>query len=166
MLLLLPQVVADRVLLARLVLLREELRALAERTSAQDFWGATEGTATPATAATAGAAGTAGADSNGSNGSSSSSSQPFFAFHRSNLPARCAAFLKNLLGVPDRNKRLGLLTKVCVDWGGGVGGVRVGGGGGSVRSLEICFTAREWCAIWTACPSSSNPLANQTDGSN
>jgi hypothetical protein len=104
------------VLLARLVLIREELRALAEQQSAQQFWelsssedsAAAAAAAGPAAAAAAGA-GAAGADTSSA---SSGSSQPFFAFHRSNLPARCAAFLKNLLTVQDVTTRLGLLTKV------------------------------------------------------
>jgi hypothetical protein len=105
------QVVADRVLLARLVLIREELRALAERQSAQQFWelNSTEDSATAAAEATTAAAG---ADAHSAASGGSSSSQPFFAFHRSNLPARCAAFLKNLLTVQDVTTRLGLLTKV------------------------------------------------------
>jgi hypothetical protein len=107
------QVVADRVLLARLVLIREELRSLAERQSSQSFW-QPGGTVTDTPAA---------ADGGSSSSSSSSSSeggsgQPFFAFHRSNLPARCAAFLKNLLVVHERNQRLGLLNKVSLVWSG------------------------------------------------
>jgi hypothetical protein len=39
-------------------------------------------------------------------------SNRFFAFHRSNLPARCAAFMKELLLVPERDRRLGLISKV------------------------------------------------------
>lgn len=107
------QVVADRVLLARLVLVREELRALAERQSSQSFWhpdGSVTDTPAAATAAPASAAPPPAAAADGT--SSSGSSQPFFAFHRSNLPARCAAFLKNLLSVSARDQRLGLLAKV------------------------------------------------------
>lgn len=97
-------------LLARLVLVREELRALAERQASQSFWHPDGSvTDTPAAAAPASAAAPAAA-ADGT--SSSGSSQPFFAFHRSNLPARCAAFLKNLLSVSARDQRLGLLAKV------------------------------------------------------
>lgn len=95
-------------LLARLVLLREELRALAERQSAQPFWqdgGDVTATAEPAGSSTS-------SSTMGGGATAGSSQQPFFAFHRSNLPARCAAFLKNLLTVQERNKRLGLLNKV------------------------------------------------------
>jgi len=99
------QVVADRVLLARLVLLHEELRALAERQSAQPFWQDGGDATEPAGSSTSGS-------SMGGGATAGSSQQPFFAFHRSNLPARCAAFLKNLLTVQERNKRLGLLNKV------------------------------------------------------
>lgn len=106
-----PQVVADRVLLARLVLVREELRALAERQASQSFWHPDGSvTDTPAAAAAPASAAPPAAAADGA--SSSGSSQPFFAFHRSNLPARCAAFLKNLLSVSARDQRLGLLAKV------------------------------------------------------
>lgn len=106
------QVVADRVLLARLVLIREELRDLAQRQSAQFFWQPDGSTAQADMAAAATADSSSNGSSAGSSVGGSSSSQPFFAFHRSNLPARCAAFLKNLLTVQDRNQRLGLLAKV------------------------------------------------------
>lgn len=106
------QVVADRVLLARLVLIREELRALAERQSAQQFWELNDSDGSAAAGPAAGPAAEAGAAGADSSSAGSSSSQPFFAFHRSNLPARCAAFLKNLLTVQDVTTRLGLLTKV------------------------------------------------------
>jgi hypothetical protein len=118
------QVVADRVLLARLVLLREELRAIAEQQAATAFWGAAIGTQAGGTD-TLGRPSSqqpqpaAAGDDSSSSTSSTSSSQPFFAFHRSNLPARCAAFLKNLLAVQDRTARLGLLGKVtfcAVSW--------------------------------------------------
>jgi hypothetical protein len=102
------------VLLARLVLLREELRLRAAQVEAQQKFFATElGT------------------SNVCNGNlppqddKAYQSQPqiapqgdggnrFFAFHRSNLPARCAAFMKELLVVPERDRRLGLLSKVRI----------------------------------------------------
>jgi hypothetical protein len=104
------------VLLARLVLVREELRVLAERQASESFWHP-DGSVTdtpaaappPATAAPASAVPSAAA---AEGAGSSGSSQPFFAFHRSNLPARCAAFLKNLLSVSARDQRLGLLAKV------------------------------------------------------
>jgi hypothetical protein len=105
------QVVADRVLLARLVLIREELRSLAERQSSQSFW-QPGGTVTDTPAAADGGSSSSSSSSEGGSG------QPFFAFHRSNLPARCAAFLKNLLVVHERNQRLGLLNKVSLVWSG------------------------------------------------
>lgn len=105
MLLSLQQVVADRVLLARLVLLREELRMRAEQQAAELFWAQAQA-------------------SEASNGeqmqhtSQTTSSlqqeapDKFFGYHRSNLPVRCATFLKELLSVPERDRRLGLLSKV------------------------------------------------------
>eukprot|EP00878_Enallax_costatus_P018760 GHUV01019768.1.p1 GENE.GHUV01019768.1~~GHUV01019768.1.p1 ORF type:complete len:223 (+),score=38.54 GHUV01019768.1:1191-1859(+) len=104
----LSQVVADRVLLARLVLLREELRIRAEQQAAEDFWA-------QAQAAKAGDVGT----QIGAEGPSVQQEAPdkFFGFHRSNLPARCATFLKELLSVPERDRRLGLLSKAFEeDW--------------------------------------------------
>ncbi|KAF8059359.1 PEP-related development arrested 1 [Scenedesmus sp. PABB004] len=90
------QVVADRALLARLVLVREELRAMVERQDAQLF----TGSSAPAA------------------GGPPSAAQ-LFAFHRTNLPARCAAFMKELLVVPEQGRRLGLLTKAFQeDWVG------------------------------------------------
>jgi hypothetical protein len=89
-----PQIIADRVLLARLVLLREELRAQAEKRRSASMMG--------------------------SSSSSSSTGQPgskdadggFFTYQRTNLPRRCAAFLKELLAVADRGRRLALMRKV------------------------------------------------------
>lgn len=119
---LLVQVVADRVLLARLVLLREELRMRAEQQDSQQFWTtaqeatseegstdvASEAASTPATAEPA---------SPQQDDSSSSSGSKFFGFHRSNLPVRCATFMKELLAVPERDRRLGLLSKVSIKYG-------------------------------------------------
>lgn len=99
------QVVANRALLARLVLLREELR---ERAAAEEA-GADFLTATAAGAGAAGAAAMA--------GKASGSGATFFGFHRANLPARCAAFAKSLLSSGDRTQRLGLLTRAFEeDW--------------------------------------------------
>lgn len=108
--LLVLQVVADRSLLARLVLLREELRSLAEQQSAEGFW-RTNSAANVIDSHQPPASSSASA-SQAAGGGDSSDGMAFFAFHRSNLPARCAAFLKNLLNVQDRNARLGLLNKV------------------------------------------------------
>jgi hypothetical protein len=112
-----PQVVADRVLLARLVLLREELRLRAEQLEAQQQGFMTEpGTNSgsndnlPPQADDPELA-FEGQPSNAPQGVGSASNR-FFAFHRSNLPARCAAFMKELLTVPERDRRLGLISKV------------------------------------------------------
>lgn len=99
------QVVADRVLLARLVLLREELRLRAEQQVARtQFFGNIGHDAFTANEQIN--------PSNSQDNSGSGASNKFFAFHRSNLPARCAAFMKELLGVPERDRRLGIITKV------------------------------------------------------
>ena len=36
----------------------------------------------------------------------------FFSYQRANLPKQCAAFLKELLGVADRTRRVALINKV------------------------------------------------------
>lgn len=82
MLLTCAQVVADRALLARLCIVREDLRRMH--------------------AAAAG------------------SSDNVLAFNRSNLPRRCAAFLKEVLAVASSQRRRALMEKVC-----GASGVHV-----------------------------------------
>eukprot|EP00879_Flechtneria_rotunda_P010520 GHRR01010997.1.p1 GENE.GHRR01010997.1~~GHRR01010997.1.p1 ORF type:complete len:525 (+),score=202.09 GHRR01010997.1:426-2000(+) len=109
------QVVADRALLARLVLVREELRMLAIGQAAeQQFWGQQVIQQQPSQPS---------ADQTSTSGAATSTTaahgKGFFAFHRSNLPARCAAFMKELLAVPERDRRLALLTKAFnEDWVG------------------------------------------------
>ncbi|WIA35987.1 hypothetical protein OEZ86_007350 [Tetradesmus obliquus] len=118
------QVVADRVLLARLVLLREELRLKAEQHDAQQQFFTTNdanvgdasngeealGEGSERTPQAHGHHADVGTDK-GPGGNR------FFAFHRANLPARCAAFMKELLLVPERDRRLGLISKAFQeDW--------------------------------------------------
>jgi hypothetical protein len=99
------EAVPDRALLARLVLLREELRAM----HARQAWGG-------------------GGGGEGGNGGGKSSTAAIFGFNRANLPRSCAAFAKELLAVGDGTRRAALLTKAFEeDWTGGAGG---GGGGG------------------------------------
>lgn len=120
------QVVADRVLLARLVLLREELRMRAEEQDTQSFFGSDAEISNPNPGGRPEAAmdGVAPGTSHVmETEAATSQEQPqqqqpwssmFYGFHRSNLPVRCAAFMKELLSVPERDRRLGLLSKVRV----------------------------------------------------
>jgi hypothetical protein len=111
---LLLQVVADRVLLARLVLLREELRLRAEQVEAQQqFFTTTAGTSDVSDGTLRPQGDNSESATQGQNAPrTSAAGNRFFAFHRSNLPARCAAFMKELLMVPERDRRLGLISKV------------------------------------------------------
>eukprot|EP00882_Tetradesmus_deserticola_P010841 GHRQ01011456.1.p1 GENE.GHRQ01011456.1~~GHRQ01011456.1.p1 ORF type:complete len:302 (+),score=31.61 GHRQ01011456.1:616-1521(+) len=116
------QVVADRVLLARLVLLREELRLRSQQVEAHGF---TEQAARAATENSSLQRGTTAHSTQGHHreegirNNESATGNRFFAFHRSNLPARCAAFVKELLLVPEKDRRLGLLSKAFQeDWVG------------------------------------------------
>eukprot|EP00775_Hariotina_reticulata_P001152 gene1152-1492_t len=125
------QVVADRVLLARMVLLREELRAVAEShiTSGQDWWGSSNNiSGTNTTSPRSGMdddhnhpfaeSKETSTDSHDADGLAGNGSK-FFSFHRSNLPVRCAAFVKELLAVKEQQRRLGLLSKAFQeDWVG------------------------------------------------
>jgi hypothetical protein len=91
------EAVPDRALLARLVLLREELRAMHARR--EYFPPSADG-------------------GNANNGGAA-----VFGFHRSNLPRACAAFAKELVAVGDGNRRVVLLAKAFEeDWTGGVEG--------------------------------------------
>lgn len=76
---------------------------------AQPGWAATE---QPAGSTAAVGASSSEAGSSSGAGGSSSSNRSVFAFHRSNLPARCAAFVKDMLAVQPRDRRVGILTKV------------------------------------------------------
>jgi hypothetical protein len=110
-----------------MVLLREELRTLAEAhvMADQGWWGSnsSNSSATNITNVESGAAddqphssgaaketGNYNRDADGLAGNGSK----FFSFHRSNLPVRCAAFVKELLAVHEQQRRLGLLSKVRV----------------------------------------------------
>lgn len=155
--------VADRVLLARLVLIREELRALHQRASEQregeSFTGGggggsgagsggagsgggenaivryeerrggvleepPGGSGAAATAATSAAA--AAADDNedsleavAASSAAAADDGGFFTFHRANVPRRCAAFVRALLGVEEPARRIALLRKAFnEDWDG------------------------------------------------
>jgi hypothetical protein len=101
------------------VLLREELRLRAEQLEAQQtFFRKDTGDDNASQASQPLEAGAAAQSSRMYNlqdqtpRDNSATSNRFFAFHRTNLPARCAAFMKELLVVPERDKRLGLLAKV------------------------------------------------------
>jgi hypothetical protein len=110
------EAVADRALLARLVLLREELRAMHARRSYFPSAGGEGGGG--------GGAGAGGGSGNGGGGAA------VFGFHRSNLPRACAAFAKELLAVGDGSRRAALLAKAFEeDWTGGAGSNNKGGGG-------------------------------------
>ena len=175
------QVVADRALLARLVLIREELRALHQRAAEQragaEFTGAGGGGTSGASGSGAGsgaeaaaAAGSGGRrrrrpleerrggvleeapgapppgaessddadDPNGAGAAADADSLEaivassaaavadaaaddggFFSFHRGNVPRRCAAFVRALLGVEAPARRLALLRKAFYEeWDG------------------------------------------------
>ncbi|KAF6260175.1 hypothetical protein COO60DRAFT_1508976 [Scenedesmus sp. NREL 46B-D3] len=126
------EVVADRVLLARLVLLREELRLRSEQLEAHEFTNnaqvagantvssSLQSDATPHT-------NQGQRDEGDMRSHTSANGNHFFAFHRSNLPARCAAFVKELLLVPERDRRFGLLSKAFQEDWMGEGAPRSGG---------------------------------------
>eukprot|EP00195_Chlamydomonas_chlamydogama_P008745 CAMPEP_0202897154 /NCGR_PEP_ID=MMETSP1392-20130828/5993_1 /ASSEMBLY_ACC=CAM_ASM_000868 /TAXON_ID=225041 /ORGANISM="Chlamydomonas chlamydogama, Strain SAG 11-48b" /LENGTH=366 /DNA_ID=CAMNT_0049582727 /DNA_START=253 /DNA_END=1353 /DNA_ORIENTATION=- len=104
-------VVADRRLLARLCLVREEAR-----------WLELEAAFNAPSASSASQPGPETTSDDGSAAASGpGSSRPISAamFVRSNVPQRCAAFIKELVGVADSAARVGLLSRTfSEDWEG------------------------------------------------
>lgn len=111
----LTQVIADRALLARLVLLREELRALHQRASSDEFMQNMDDVESASSDSRGGASSiSTEASSSSSNTGSLDARAAVFEFHRSNIPRTCAAFLKEMLHVNEPFRRLALLTKVGI----------------------------------------------------
>jgi hypothetical protein len=105
------------VLLARLVLLREELRATAAKKAVADMLSSSKAPAE--TSSTSSSTEDIPSTSSGRNEAGrpdpsyrSAADGGFFSYQRANLPKQCAAFLKELLGVGDRTRRVALINKV------------------------------------------------------